>query len=166
MSGSGLGVVGALVGGVILGVVFTPAPIPDTKIIAVDKPAKVIVRKEVDTKIVREPLALPESCATAADIAKATASLANKVHRNNEKAYARIDGLDLASMSDPEANIKMQVWMGERLKVSSRDLWALLEVGSALESYSQACDRDQKAAADGEEVVFSDNQPFYVPGLY
>lgn len=164
MSRGGLGTAGALIGGIVLGVVLSPAPVPETRFITIRQAPEIIVKREVKTRIVGEEI--PESCATAIDIARSLSSLANRVHRNNEQALDRYDGLDLATMQDMRASIKLQIWLGEREKDSSRNLWALLELDSALDTYLRSCNKDQAAVENGEEVEFSDNQPFPVSGLY
>ena len=164
MSRGGLGVAGALVGGIVLGVVFSPAPVPKTRFITVHQAPETIIQKEVETKIVNQPT--PESCATALDIAAHLAPLASKVHRNNEKAYDKFESLDYDSLDDPDANVKLLIWLNDKQQVSSRDLWAMLELNEALDLYVRTCDEDKEAVANGEEVKFSDGQPFPVSGLY
>jgi hypothetical protein len=146
--------------GVLIGVVATVATsspsVPETKVVTVEIP-KVYTHKEVEEKIVVKPL--PESCEDMTDEFGFVSDAANRLHNRGREIFRRVNGIDLAQLTDNTAGAKFEEWLNKQNVGNSTDLHTVFEYVQTMERSLQTCKTDIQRSADGDDVEPADGLP-------
>lgn len=139
---SGLAVLGTLVGGVILGVVFSPAPVPETHVIKVHEPAKVITKKVVETETIHAKL--PESCVSYLDRVGKIEDESNRIKNQGDDAYDVVDQIDVQVLDGTTSAIRVEERLNNILSRMDEDLQTLFAYNADLKQILQQCKSEQQ----------------------
>lgn len=131
-------VLGALAGGVVLGMLIKPDPIPHTEF--VDKPSlpEVVTHKEVETKEV--PASLPEACLLMAEDTTQLVDLMNEWDTHAKDFYDELDSVDNETLNDQTANNDLVIRVNKILASEGDVLYQIFFAQDSVKNNQKLCE--------------------------
>lgn len=135
--------------------------VPDTRVVTVHTPGKVVTHTEHETKIVTKPL--PDSCETVVDMLDTLVAAGAKLDGDSGDLLRQVEQIGPTALMSPQDVANIYSKIAKLKQAMDDDLSYSLDVQNGLPEKVSTCRDDVEASNEGADVAPLDGASGYHP---